>query len=255
MHMAAQLELVRTLTKLGLKESEVSTYLSVLEQGQSTILAISKATNIKRGTVYEITNRLIDRGFLKVTFSEKKRYFIAEDPRILTSKYREYTDALMLQLPQLLALQNAKENKPKITFYEGEDEVMQIYEDTLRTGQPIFSYTSVLDIYNLLSTENIEGYIKARVAKKIPVKIIALDSHAARLWSERGEKEFREIRLIPKEQYDFSADVEIYDNKVAIVSFKEDVFGIMIESEQISQMMRSAFNLMWQASTRVKDLS
>ena len=243
--MAEHAELVLTISKLGLKESEVSVYLSALEQDQATVLSLARKTGIKRGTVYEISQRLIEKGFLKVTFSEKKRHLVAEDPRTLTYKFKESADTLLLQLPHLLALQNSNENKPKITFYEGEAEVFQIYEDTLRANQPILSYTSVMDIYNLLNPKKIEEYIKRRVSKKIPVKIIALDSQASRLWNERSQTEYREIKLISKEKYNFSADMEIYGNKVAIVSFKEDIFGIIIESEQISQMMRSSFELMW----------
>lgn len=247
--MAQYPELIATFTRLGLKESEVAVYLATLEQGQATILTIAKATGIKRGTVYEITNRLIDKGLLKVTVSEGRRFLIAEDPRILTAKFKEYADTLAVQLPQLLALQNTNENKPKITFYEGEDEVWQIYEDTLRTGQPILSYTSVIDIYNLMNPKKIEEYIKQRVLRKIPIRIIALDSQASQLWKKRSKEDLREIRIIPKETYNFSADVEIYGNKVAIVSFKEDVFGLIIESEQISQMYKSAFELMWQGAS------
>jgi HTH-type transcriptional regulator, sugar sensing transcriptional regulator len=240
-------QLSSSLIKLGLKAVEASVYLSILEEGEATILTTSQRTGIKRGTVYEIVDRLTDRGFIKTTLHGKKRYFLAEDPRTLTAKFREHTDTLLSQLPELLALQNSNTNKPKITFYEGEEEVFEIYEDTLRTNQPILSYTSVVDVYKLLDPGRIEEYIKKRVQKKIPVKIIALESEAGRLWSKRSPKEFREILLLPRDQYNFSADMEIYGNKVAIISFKEDIFGIIIESEQISQMYKSAFELMWQA--------
>ncbi len=245
-------QLVATLTNLGIKESEVMVYLTVLEQGQVTILSLSRTTGIKRGTVYEITGRLMDRGFVKTTLSGKRRFLVAEDPRILTAKFKEYSDTLSSQLPQLLALQNVNENKPKITYYEGEDEVWQIYEDTIRTGQPILSYTSVIDIYNLLlDPKKVEEYIRRRVEKKIPVRVIALESDVSRLWAKRAKEELREIKLIPKETYNFSADVEIYGNKVAIVSFKEDIFGIVIESEQIAQMQKMAFELMWNGARKM----
>ena len=158
--MAQHPELLSTLRRLGLKEAEALVYLTILEEGEATILTTSQRTGIKRGTVYEIVDRLTDRGFIKTTLRGKKRYFLAEDPRTLTSKFREYTDTLVAQLPEFLAIQNSNPNKPKITYFEGEDEVFQIYEDTLRTAQPILSYTSVIDIYRLLNPEKIEEYIK-----------------------------------------------------------------------------------------------
>lgn len=241
-----------TLRNMGLKETEAAVYLSALKQGYSTVLTLAEETGVKRGTVYEITSRLIDRGLIKITKKEGHRYLIAEDPRALSAKFNEYTKEFDKNLSQFLALQNQNEIKPKITYYEGEDEIWQIYEDTLIKGQPILSFTSVIGIYNLLDSQRIEDYIRRRTEKKIPIQIIALDSPEAREWAKRGKEEFREVRLIPKEQYDFSADVEIYGDKVATISFKEKIFGVVIESAQISQMQRMAFELMWQGAGKFK---
>ena len=209
-------------------------------------MSLARATRVRRGTVYEVTNRLIDSGFIKVIISGGRRHFIAEDPRAVAARYKEYSETFSSQLPEFLAIQNASEIKPKITYFEGEDEVWKIYDDTLKQDQIILSYTSVIDMNLLLDPKNIENYIRRRVERRIPVKIIALDSEVSRQWKVRGREELREIRLIPKERYNFSADVEIYGNKVAVISYKEKVFGIIIESDQISQMYRSAFELMWQ---------
>jgi len=43
----------------------------------------------------------------------------------------------------------------------------------------------------------------------------------------------------------FDADTEIYANKVALISYRENFLGVIIESKEISQMQRSAFELMW----------
>jgi len=245
--------LTTTLRNLGLKETEAVVYLSALEQGYSTVLSLSEQTNIKRGTVYEITARLIDRGFLKVTKKDGHRYLISEDPKVLSVRFNEYAQNFTAKLSEFLALQNENETKPKITYYEGEDEVWQIYEDTLAEGKPICSFTSVIDIYDLLSREKIEDYIKRRAEKKIPIRIIALDSPESRLWAEKSKEALREMRLINKEQYNFSADVEIYGNKVATVSFKDKIFGVVVESEQISQMQKAAFELMWEGAEKYRN--
>ena len=41
--------------------------------------------------------------------------------------------------------------------------------------------------------------------------------------------------------------MEIYANKVALISYKEDFLGIIIESQEINQMMKAAFGIMWDA--------
>jgi len=138
--------LTTTLRNLGLRETEAVVYLSALEQGYSTVLSLSEATGVKRGTVYEITDRLIKRGFIKTTKKEGNRYLIGEDPKVLSVKFNEYTKEFDKKLPEFLALQNTSDIKPKITYYEGEEEVWQIYEDTLVEKQPICSFTSIIDM-------------------------------------------------------------------------------------------------------------
>lgn len=240
--------IITILDQLGLKPTESKVYFAALEQGKSTALSLARATGIKRGTVYEIIDRLTDKGFLKTVQADTKRHFLAEDPKVISERLEEYSQQFKNSLPDLLAIASQGSTRPKVTFFEGEDEIWQIYEDTIKEGQPILSYTSVLDLYHLLEPRKIEHYIKRRTEKKLPIRIIAIDSPESRQWAMREEEELRETRLVPREMYNFAADVEIYGNKVAMVSFKKNLFGIIIESEQIAQMQKVVFELMWQGA-------
>jgi sugar-specific transcriptional regulator TrmB len=250
--MEKQDHLTTLLSRFGLKEPEACVYLAALELGPSSVLSLARATDIKRGTVYEIVDRLVDRGLLKIAKDGKRRSFIAEDPQSLTDSLTESIQQLTAVLPQLLALQQQNVRKPTITYYDGEEEIWHIYRDTLTSGGPILSFTSVIGVYDLLEPKRIERYIRERVEKKIPVRIIAVDSKESREWMQRGSDELRDIRLVPRESALFSADVEIYGSKVAIISFKQGLFGLVIDNEQIAQMFRAAFELMWQAAIKPK---
>ena len=48
-----------------------------------------------------------------------------------------------------------------------------------------------------------------------------------------------------KSVYRFNADMEIYANKVALISYRENFLGVIVESKEINQMQRAAFELMW----------
>lgn len=246
--MAGQQDLEANLERLGLKRSEAAVYLAALEQSRASVLRLARATGLKRGTVYEVTERLLDRGFLREVREGKRRTLVAENPRTLVERFNREVADLTTSLPKLLALQNLNTRQPTITYFDGEAEVWQIYEGTLSAQQPILSFTSVIGVYDLLDPYKIERYIARRTELKIPVRIIALDSVESRRWAKRAGDELRDIRLIPREQAQFVADVEIFGDRVAIVSFKRDLFGIVIESEQIATMFRAAFELMWQAA-------
>lgn len=234
--------------RFGLRARDADLYLAALEGGRNTALSLSRRTGIKRGTVYEIVERLKERGFLRTTKLDARRYIEAVSPKDVGERFKESAQLFDRMVPDLIALQPAHMPRPRITFFEGEDEVWQIYEDTLKEKKPISSYTSVTDLYHLLTPHRIENYIRKRAEKKIPIRILAVDSPESRRWARRGPMELRETRLVRGRTHDFAADVEIYGNKVAIVSFKSNLFGVLIESEQIAQMQLLAFELMWNAA-------
>ena len=67
---------------------------------------------------------------------------------------------------------------------------------------------------------------------------------------KKDVEEMRQLSLVPKDKYNFTPDIEIYDNKVMIASWKEKL-GIIIESQEISDAMKKIFELSWQEAERL----
>ncbi len=62
------------------------------------------------------------------------------------------------------------------------------------------------------------------------------------IFKKFGEAELREIYLIPKEKFPFRNEINIYDDKVAIISH-EDEIGVIIQNKNIADTQRSIFEL------------
>lgn len=58
--------------------------------------------------------------------------------------------------------------------------------------------------------------------------------------------------LVPHEQFGFSPEINIYDNKVMIASWREKL-GITIESKEIADALRKIFELSWAEAKRLND--
>jgi len=54
--------------------------------------------------------------------------------------------------------------------------------------------------------------------------------------------------LVSPEKFDFTNEINIYDDKVAIISFKNELIGMIIESTEIANSQRAIFNMCWQFS-------
>ena len=55
----------------------------------------------------------------------------------------------------------------------------------------------------------------------------------------------RQLKLIDEKDFPLSNETNIYKNKVAIASYGREVFGMLIESEEISRAQKAIFNLLW----------
>ncbi len=54
--------------------------------------------------------------------------------------------------------------------------------------------------------------------------------------------------MVSAKGWDFTADMQICNNKITIVSPKENFICLVIDSKEISQMLKMAFELMWKGA-------
>ncbi|MDP3934952.1 MAG: helix-turn-helix domain-containing protein [Candidatus Giovannonibacteria bacterium] len=238
----------KSLEYVGLKPKEARIYLALLELGEASVVQLAKKAGIKRTTVYNILPDFINRGIVTSTVKKKRKVYFVEDPRSLKNGIKEKENVIDKLMPELLAIQNIIPLKPRITFYEGVGGMKNLYEDTLESckeGDIIFSYTGLSDFSKLVPQEYADYYIQERVRRKIRIRIIASNSPAARSWKNTAVQDLREIRIVKDSPFQFNADMEIYANKIAIISYRENFMGVIIESKEINQMQRAAFELMW----------
>ncbi len=93
------------------------------------------------------------------------------------------------------------------------------------------------------------GYYKRRAGKGIAIRAIIPDTEIGLERQNLDIEEMRETALVPKTAFDFSPEINIYDNKVMIASWKEKL-GIIIESHEIADAMKKIYELAWVEAKR-----
>lgn len=233
---------------LGLNEKEAKVYLASLELGLTTIQNIAKKARVKRSTVYEIVESLIKQNLITVIPKGKKRYFLAAEPAKLAELIKQKQEALTKMMPELEALSKVSPIKPKIRFYEGVEGIKAVYEDTLKEGKNICGWISLSEIAKNKAIGDFlkQSYVRRRAEKKIFASTIAPDSPASKEFQKRDDKEYRQTKLISKKDYPFTIEINIYGNKVALMSFKSnELMGVIIESKEIAKTMRTIHKFFW----------
>lgn len=244
---------------IGLEEKEARIYLSALELGPTNIQNLSKKSEIKRSTVYEMIKNLKEQGLISETTKGKRKIFIASEPEKLKRSIKSKEQLLNDILPELKSISNIGFIKPKITFYEGKNGIREIYQDTLEAKNKMTLWIS--PIQSMLATigeDFLNKYVEERTKKGVWVKSVYITSQKVDdykyLNPNTFEKTLRRIRFTPKE-IDIANTMCIYNNKVAIISSKKEGFGFVVESEDYANAMKVFHDLLWNISKPYGDMN
>jgi len=246
------------LQSFGLSEKETDVYIALLELGKNTVSKISQLAGINRTTGYDILGSLVNKKLASVSGKEPKQEYVAEPPTAIT----EYLKRQIMEteghikraekiLPELTLLHTI-DNRPKIRFYDGTDGLEYAYEDTLTSSETIRAYANVDDVHAALPNY-FPGYYKRRAEKGISIRAIFPKTKSSIELAKHNEEEKREVAFVPVEKYGFSPEINIYDNKIMIASWREKL-GIIIESEEIADAMKKIFELAWKGAKEIDKL-
>lgn len=249
-------ELKKLLLEIEFSPKEADVYLATLMLGRGTASKIARKAHIARTTVYDILSSLFDKELVTLSGKEPKQEYVALSPdklqeyiaKQLEKKKTELKQAETVLIPQLKSIHNVK-NHPKVMFYEGKEGLEKVYEDTLTSHETIRAYASVEDV-SLALPHYFPLYFKRRAKKGIPIRAIFPDSPEARKLTYFNEEEMRTSVIVPSEKYSFHPEINIYDDKVMIASWREKL-GIIIESAEIADVMKKVFELAWAEAKRL----
>jgi HTH-type transcriptional regulator, sugar sensing transcriptional regulator len=249
------LKLKSALMEIGLSDKESGVYLALLELGRGTVSQISRKANINRTTGYDILDTLAQKGLVSISGKEPKQEYTAESPENLSTfiaheiqKKHEALRKTESLIPELKSLHNVTD-RPRVRFYEGEEGLTQVYEDTLTSHEPIRAYATVDDMHKGLPNY-FPKYYKRRASAGIEIRAIIPATETGYDRASRDKEEARESALVPVDKFYFSPEINIYDNKVMIASWREKL-GIIIESAEIADAMKKIYELSWAEAKRL----
>lgn len=233
------------LLHLGLSEKESTVYFAALELGMAPVSIVARKARLKRPTTYLILKDLAKKGMAECFLKNKIRYYSVQSPMALYQTYQTHMEEFKRALPEMMAVENQLVKKPKITFYEGKEEVRRLYLDVLTSRSEILNYFLPDEAYRYFGEEWVNTeHIAERVKRGIRLRAIMPDSPWSRRYVPRSTKELREVRIITDPKLTFTNETYIYDNKISIFSFDGD-FALLIESADVAQAQRTLFELAW----------
>lgn len=229
-----------TLIDQGFSEKEADVYLGLLRLGETSPQEISRISKVKRPTVYILLDNLISKGLVVKSPRGGSRRYRALSPSILLENRHNSLKKLEGILPELNSLMCNLSGRPEVSVYEGLGGIQRMMEQTLHSKTEIFYWADMELISTTAFKEYWREYIRKRVKARIFARGIAPLDRVSLECKRRHKEELRELYLISKDQYPFKMEVNIYDDKVAMISH-EDLMGVIIQNQRIADTQRSIF--------------
>lgn len=235
------------LKEAGLHPSESTVYLYLLENGLSTPPQIAKGTKIARTNCYHILQSLKEKGLIEEQTQGKRKTYLANDPESIARSLERKKEAINRLLPDLRALYTTQKNKPKIRFYDGFAQVKEIYSQTL-SSQEVFGIGSTKQLSDL-DPNFFSNYLKDLQTRGIVFRDLL--SHASKEKSgpemQSVLKGLYELRYLPEKHQDFSTDILIWDDNVALITLEEPIFGTILTNPLLAKTFKIMFEVIWKS--------
>ncbi|MFA6973927.1 MAG: helix-turn-helix domain-containing protein [Parcubacteria group bacterium] len=236
------MELNKSLEYLGLNQKQAKVYLALLQMGSGSVPGISIKAGTKRPTTYLLLEELRMKGLATLLPKKKKAVYTAESPKKLLEEQREREEVIKGSLPELLAIYNSQKEKPKVTYYQGVENIVKLYDDIFQE-KDILLYGSIGSIIPEVMTQ-VEKYLGKIKKEKVRVREVLQADEKSVEYAEQNASENHQIKIAPN-NFLFPTDNMIFGNKVAIITYKDTPMAVVIESSDVVATYKSLFEIAW----------
>ncbi|MCB9359067.1 MarR family transcriptional regulator [Candidatus Woesearchaeota archaeon] len=243
------------LRQIGLTEGEISVYEALLIIGECTKTKLAKESGISPSNIYDVTNRLVEKGLISKLEKNGILHFSPANPNklklFLEQKKREIEKEESIVsniLPTLLAeYQNVKDNS-NVEVFQGWNGMKTIFEDMIEDCKR----NDRCYVFGASKGESEESadrfflkYSEQREKRGIITDIV---------FNEELRRRKKRIDFFLKAKnhnvrffmQSTPAEIMLYKDKACILILTKEPLVIRITSKEVMESFKQYFDVMWQ---------
>jgi sugar-specific transcriptional regulator TrmB len=249
----------KVLEEAGFTQGEIRVYISLLELGETTTGDIIRKSKITGSKVYEILDKLKEKGLISYIIKEKTKYFQASSPKRLLDYINKKQEDITKQkkdienlIPSLESIKQSKEPNQTSQIFEGYEGIKTVFNlilETLQKNEEYYAFSLGEELSNKNLILFLQNYHTKRISNGIKVKIIA-NSSEKQLFKQLSKLKDLQIRYHTNP---VPVGVFIFKGYVASFTFRENPTCFLIKSEQIFNSYKQFFEGLWTISKNNKN--
>ena len=228
---------------IGLTKNEARVYLALLELKIGTAIEITRKSKVHRVNVYDLLERLREKGLISSILQSNKRVYEVADPQQLGHLLHQKEEALQQIMPQLEQEFKLKKEEQKVFHFLGPEGVMQAYFMLLKEGATLYALGGS-GLNRKYLRHRHEMWNKERLQKKIGIKALYFES--VRKDKESGWHDTTvQLRYLP-DTYKGLGMVDVCGKLIVnLLPVENNIMAIVIENEVLAETYRKLFSFMW----------
>lgn len=238
------MDLQKLLQDLGLEEKEAKVYLALLKLGEATATLIGEKTNLDRTLIYQLANKLIEKGLVSYIIKNNVKYFSAANPKKLMEDVKEKENQLQKAMPELISLTKIREEETRVEIYRGKEGLRTILKDVIRTKKDYIAFGEEGRFQKVLPID-VQRYIKELEKNNIHERVLVREDLRGKALKSKNS----DFRYLPKD-YLSPVTTVVYGDKVANFIWTLPYYAILTKNKEVADSFKSHFNLLWKIARK-----
>ncbi|MBI4176061.1 MAG: helix-turn-helix domain-containing protein [Candidatus Aenigmarchaeota archaeon] len=234
------------LGKMGLSKGEIKVYSALLDMGLAPVNRIHEETGIERRNIYDILNKLIERGLISYITENKKRLFQASHPNKILGYIEEKKHDLdrtrrdvEKEMPSIMERFNSRRPEINAEIFRGTEGVKAVWEDML-------NYKAIYWVGSgRYVPKRLPSFFASWDRKRVKLKVRMFNMLRRELRNRTKVYQLESVKFLPKEFSVNPGVICIYGNKVVNFLYGDNFFGFVIENREIAENYRRYHKYIW----------
>lgn len=236
--------------KLAGDEKIARVYDVLLDRGELAQTEVADVLEVPRTTLYPAFEWLKQRALITAIERGRKTCYVASAPqtwRVVAEDHRTHAEALVrafeVQLPGWISVYE-QAHRPRVRAFEGSAGLRDLRKEAFELGGEVWEYFAVDDALKtqakIEETKRVQytsGFERGRSLFVLHDEGDVLPFFDRRTW---------DVRWLPSENAPFSGSLVIIRDRVYIISSQEECLGLVIESPDVTALLKSLYERAWQ---------
>ncbi|MBI3033507.1 helix-turn-helix domain-containing protein [Candidatus Woesearchaeota archaeon] len=249
------------LEDIGLTKSETKVYLGLLELGSSTTGKITDKAHVASSKIYELLEKLMQKGLVSFVIKSNTKYFEAADPKRLLD-YIEYKEKLFQQqkhavaklIPQLQLQRTLTKHHSESAVYQGIEGLRSAFYEALRDmkkGSQAYSYgvpQRSVEVNRFFIHFHKDAHLK-----KVRINYLFNADAKGQLQTLKHHSSYHRIRFLSP-SIKMPASVNIFGDHVIIFPYEEsgEILLFSLKNKHTAASFKAQFDVFWHYTVALK---